>query len=117
MVLPIWQRVCVDFLSAQSNFCRCVTVSLVPNILRRWEMFPSECFDRIFLGDGDTKDIHMLKAKLERGYRRAASEDWVGRLTMSRPGTDFNSMILGRRDVGAEGGSGRSILRGREGVS
>jgi hypothetical protein len=41
--------------------------SLVPDISRPGMIWPRECHERIFLGDGDTKDIHMLKAKLERG--------------------------------------------------
>jgi len=69
--------------------------SVVPDIARPGMIWPRECHERIFLGDGDTKDIHMLKAKLERGCRRAAAEGRVGRIAMSKPGTDFNSMILG----------------------
>lgn len=69
--------------------------SVVPDIARPGMIWPRECRERIFLGDGDTKDMHMLKAKLERGCRRAAVEGRVGRIAMSKPGTDFNSMILG----------------------
>lgn len=69
--------------------------SVVPDMARPGMIWPRECFERVFLGDGDTKDIHMLKAKLERGCRRAAAEGRVGRIAMSKPGTDFNSMILG----------------------
>ncbi len=69
--------------------------SVVPDMSRPGMVWPRECHERIFLGDGDTKDIYMLKAKLERGCRRAAVEGRVGRIAMSRPGTDFNSMILG----------------------
>jgi hypothetical protein len=58
-------------------------------------IWPRECRERIFLGDRDTKDMPMLRAKLERGCRRAAHEGCVGRIAMSKPGTDFNSMILG----------------------
>jgi len=53
---------------------------------------PHKCRERISLGDGDTKDARMLK---ESGYCRAAGEGRVGRVAMSGPGTDFNSMIFG----------------------
>jgi len=69
--------------------------SVVPDMARPGMLWPRECRERIFLGDGDTKDMPMLRAKLERGCRRAAQEGCKGRVAMSRPGTDFNSMILG----------------------
>mgnify|MGYP006902921318 CR=1 FL=1 len=34
--------------------------AVVPDMSRPGMIWPRECFERIFLGDGDTKDIHML---------------------------------------------------------
>ncbi|WP_288349787.1 hypothetical protein [uncultured Thalassospira sp.] len=83
--------------SGLSGWCSYSVDNLVGTCLMdaKGKYHPRECHERISLGYDDTKDIHMLKAKLERGCRRAAAEGRVGRIAMSKPSTDFNSMILG----------------------
>tara|TARA_R110001583_G_scaffold189552_2_gene352708 strand:+ start:11106 stop:12266 length:1161 start_codon:yes stop_codon:yes gene_type:complete len=68
---------------------------VVPDMSRPGMILPPECREQILLGDGDTKDMHMLRAKLERGARRANQAGIVGRVSMSPPGTDFNSFLMG----------------------
>lgn len=59
----------------------------------------------ILLGDGDTRDLVALQAKLRRGANRAAAFGVTTRIAMSREGFDFNDLLrLAPR--GAEGGAG-----------
>jgi CHC2 zinc finger len=47
----------------------------------------------LLLGDGDTKDLDFLTAKLERGAKRAARLGLTARVAMSREGFDFNDLL------------------------
>lgn len=69
--------------------------SVVPDMARPGMILPVECREQILLGDGDTKDMPMLRATLERGARRANQSGIVGRVSMSPIGTDFNSLLMG----------------------
>lgn len=70
--------------------------SEIPDMSRPGMLLPPVCEKATYLGDGDTKDMHMLHAKLKRASRRMMQMGLEADYVVSPPGMDFNDLIRGR---------------------
>jgi hypothetical protein len=73
--------------------------SRVPDMARPGFLPPAECRRFTLLGDGDTRDLLALEAKLVRGCRRFIQMGIEADYSMSPRGTDFNDLM--RAEVAA----------------
>lgn len=69
--------------------------STIPDMNRHGLLLPPECEYATYLGDGDTKDLHMLKAKLARAVRRQTQLGLKADYVISPEGVDFNDLLRG----------------------
>lgn len=65
----------------------------VPDMDRPGFVFPACVEEGLILGDGDTKDQHMLRCKLTRAERRFTQMGVQTATVISPPGTDFNDIL------------------------
>lgn len=69
--------------------------SEIPDMSRPGMLLPPVCEQVTYLGDGDTKDMLMLNAKLKRATRRMMQLGMKAEYAVSPMGTDFNDLIRG----------------------
>lgn len=77
--------------------------SEVPDMGRPGMTLPLECRRLTYLGDGDTKDLLMLEAKLRRAVRRALQLGLDAGYIVTPTGSDLNDLL--RRAMSAQDGT------------
>jgi len=58
-------------------------------------VLPPTCRHVTYIGDGDTKDLPMLKAKLGRAIRRQTQLGLTADYVISPEGVDLNDLMRG----------------------